>query len=322
MIKNNLLRFLPVMALAINPLVLRAGNLDINDGDVKVTFDESLKTAKIEHKGKLIVNGAYVTATLADDTQLQSTNYPSVTLEKKAVADGYGNGTVYTYRYSGATPEIEQNFYVYPEFDYFLVEAVLTGNNAAAHKIAPLVSRTTTTLPLPSSNNRVYDMPFANDNWATFNSHNWSLAQPITSCEATALYNIDSRQGIVIGSVDHSVWKSAVNVTPNSTNRMRNFSAEAGYVSNRTWDVINDKASSTRHGIVKGTRVASPRFMVGYFDDWRTGLETYGEANTVVCPKLEWNKDNALFGWQSWGGLEFGLNYTSAMISMKRSCSR
>lgn len=289
-------------------------NLDINDGDVKVTFNESAKTMDIQHKGKDIFKGAYTTAMLADDSQIDSRNYPSVALTSRDVNDGYGSGKVYTYQYTGAAPQIEQNIYVYPELDYLLVEAVLSGDKAPAHQICPLVSSTTTTLPLPaSSNNRIYDMPFANDNWATFNSHAWSLGQPITSCEATALYNPDTREGIIIGSVDHSVWKSAINVTPNSTNKTRKLSAQAGYVSTRTWDVFNDKASSTRHGIVKGDRVASPRFMVGYFTDWRDGLETYGEANTVVCPKLEWNKDNALFGWQSWGGMEFGLNYTSAM---------
>ncbi len=290
-----------------------AGNLDIVDGNVKVTFDESRKTARFEHKGKLVLSGAYTTAILADDTPVDSRNYPSVSMNKAAVNDGYGNGIVYTYTYTGATPQIEQKIYVYPDLDYFLVEATLSGDNAAAHQICPIVSQTSTTLPLPTSSNRIYDMPFANDNWATFNSHNWSLGQPITSCEATALYNVNTRQGIIIGSVDHSVWKSAVSVTPTSSNKTRKVSAIAGYISSRTWDVIKDKASSTRHGIVKGDKVSSPRFMVGYFDDWRNGLETYGEANTVVCPKLEWTKDNALFGWQSWGGMEFGLNYTSAM---------
>lgn len=300
-------------AMAIGTGGMWAGNLDINDGDVKVTFNESAKTMEISHKDKLIFKGAYSTAMLADDSQIDSRDYPSVTLSSKPVSDGYGNGTVYTYTYTGAVPQLEQNIYVYPALSYFLVETVLSGDKAPAHQICPLTSSTTTTLPLPTSNNRVYDMPFANDNWATFNSHSWSLGQPLTSCEATALYNIDTREGIIIGSVDHSVWKSAINITPNSTNKTRKLQAQAGYVSTRTWDVFNDKASSTRHGIVKGNRVASPRFMLGYFADWRDGLETYGEANTVVCPKLEWNKDNALFGWQSWGGMEFGLNYTSAM---------
>ncbi len=110
-----------------------AGNLDIVDGNVKVTFDESRKTARFEHKGKLVLSGAYTTAILADDTPVDSRNYPSVSMNKAAVNDGYGNGTVYTYTYTGATPQIEQKIYVYPDLDYFLVEATLSGDNAAAH---------------------------------------------------------------------------------------------------------------------------------------------------------------------------------------------
>lgn len=302
--------FLSIVAVGLNAM---AGNLDISDGNVSIVFDEASKTATFRHKGDMVVSGAYVTAILADDSQIDSRNYPAVRLSDDVVNDGYGQGKVYTYTYSGVSPVIEQRIYVYDSLDYFLVEAVLTGENAAASQICPIVSRSTVTLPLPTSNNRVYDMPFANDNWATFNSYSWNVSQPMTSCEGTALYNVDSRKGIIIGSVDHSTWKSAVTVTPNSTNRLRNLTVTAGYVSQRTWDVIKDKASSTRHGIVKGEVVASPRFMVGVFEDWRTGLETYGDANTIVCPKLKWDKDNALFGWQSWGGMEFGLNYTSAM---------
>ncbi len=165
----------------------------------------------------------------------------------------------------------------------------------------------TNTLPLPTSENRGYNMPFANDNWATFSTVRWSTGQPVTSCEATALFNVDSRQGIVIGSVDHSVWKSSISITPNSTNRIRRLVVNAGYVSPRTWDNGNfgNNSPMQQHGAVKGQRVLSPKFMIGYFDDWRNGLETYGKANTVLCPKLEMKTgDKALFGWQSWGGQE------------------
>lgn len=307
--KRNLI----LAMLAAGCVTASASPLDFDGGAVRVSLDGTAKTASYAHNGKDIISGAYVTAILADDTEIDSRSYPQVELSEKEIDDAFGKGKVYTYTYTGTQPVIEQNIYVYPDLDYFMVEVALTGENAAARQICPVVSRSTATLPLPASSNRIYDMPFANDNWATFNSHPWSLGQPVTSCEATALYNTDTRNAIVIGSVDHSVWKSAVSVTPNSSNKVRALAVTAGYVSPRTWDVVDGKASTTRHGTVHGDRVSSPRFMIGFFDDWRTGLETYGEANTVLCPKLEWTKDNALFGWQSWGGMEFGLNYTSAM---------
>ena len=305
------------LALAISSVsfMASAGDLDIADNGWNITFNNSNNTLTYEQNGNKLFTGAYLTATCGDDTQLSSKDYPTVDLSSENITDGYGSGKKYTYTYSGLTGKgkLVQNIYVYPSQPYILIDGAVEGQpgNPGAYRICPLVCQSTVTLPLPGNNNRTYDMPFANDNWATFNTP-W-VTQPQTSCEASAFFNVDNRNGIVVGSVDHSVWKSGVEFTPNGTNRLRNFSLTAGYVSARTWDTVSGKSSVTRHGTVKGERVVSPRFMLGFFDDWRNGLETYGEANTVVCPKLEWTKDDSLFGWQSWGGMEFGLNYTSAM---------
>ncbi len=294
-----------------------ATDLDVSDGTWNLTFDSSAKTLSYNHNGNTLVKGAYLTITLPDGTTLESSSYPSVNLRSENVADGFGSGTKYTYVYSDLSGQnnIEHSIYIYSELPYILVEGTLVASSGttSAIEICPIVTRTSTTLPLPSSNNRIYDMPFANDNWATFSTTPWSVSQPLTSCEATAMFNVDNRNGLVIGSVDHSTWKSAVVVTPNGSNRVRNLKVQAGYISKRTWDIVDDKASSTQHGTVYGERVNSPKFMLGYFEDWRTGLETYGEANTVLCPKYVWTEDESLFGWQSWGGMEWGLNYNSAM---------
>ena len=305
------------LALAISSVsfMASAGDLDIADNGWNITFNNSNNTLTYEQNGNKLFTGAYLTATCGDDTQLSSKDYPTVDLSSENITDGYGSGKKYTDTYPGLTGKgkLVQNIYVYPSQPYILIDGAVEGQpgNPGAYRICPLVCQSTVTLPLPGNNNRTYDMPFANDNWATFNT-SW-VTQPQTSCEASAFFNVDNRNGIVVGSVDHSVWKSGVEFTPNGTNRLRNFSLTAGYVSARTWDTVSGKSSVTRHGTVKGERVVSPRFMLGFFDDWRNGLETYGEANTVVCPKLEWTKDDSLFGWQSWGGMEFGLNYTSAM---------
>lgn len=302
-----------ILAGAASALSAPAYSLNIADGDVAVQYDPASKTLSYSHKGQPVASGAYITATLADGTEIDSRKYPTVTLNKKDVADGYGTGRVYTYTYSGASPMIDQNIYVYPLLDYFMVETVLSGDNNSASHISPIVSATPMTLPFGAEGNRVYDMPFANDNWATFNTYKMSDGKPVTSCEATVIFNDKSREALLIGSVDHSAWKSAVTVSPADAESIGAIDVKAGYVSDRTWDVLPGKASSSRHGIVKGERVASPRFMIGYAPDWREALEAYGDANTVVCPKMEWDKDNALFGWQSWGGMEFALNYQSVM---------
>ena len=68
---------------------------------------------------------------------------------------------------------------------------------------------------------------------------------------------------------------------------------------------------ATRHGSVSGTRVKSPKMFIGYFNDWRTALETYADANALVRPKKGSDK-KGIFGWQSWGGMEKKVNYEGA----------
>ncbi len=50
---------------------------------------------------------------------------------------------------------------------------------------------------------------------------------------------------------------------------------------------------------------------IGVNDDWRTGLEEYGEANAIINPKRPWD-GGTIFGWQSWGGMAHYLNYGGA----------
>lgn len=66
------------------------------------------------------------------------------------------------------------------------------------------------------------------------------------------------------------------------------------------------------HGSLSGTEVKSARFLVGLFDDWRTGMETYGEINNVYAPKRPWNGPTP-FGWNSWGGMSTNVNYEGVM---------
>lgn len=299
-------------------MVSCASSNDVKDGDWEIIFNPDNKTLTISQKGETIVTGAYATAKALDGSTVESTSYPEVNLTQAAITDEFGSGKKYTYTYSGIpdADNLEQSFYIYGNLPYMLVEAsvVAADGKASITGISPIVSKTPVTTPLPASRNQIYDMPYDNDNWHTFATHEWSIGVPVTSCEATALFNVDSRKGIVMGSVDHSDWKSAVTVTPNSTNRMRALELQAGYISDRTWDTFTDgRASISSHGPVIGEVVNSPKFMIGIFDDWRTGLETYGEANTVLCPKYEWDKDDSFFGWQSWGGMEFGINYKSVM---------
>jgi len=315
----NCKRHIAILAAALTGTsMLFAGELDAEYGVWKFTMSTS-KLMTVAQNGTNLISGVYMTAFDENDNNLESKGYTSVSKKEEDVTDAFGSGRRITWSYTmDGKPTLEQIVTVYPSLPYALFEGavVANGGTTSSRQVCPIVVGTTNALPLGTTENRVYNMPFANDNWATFSTVRWSTGQPVVSCEATALFNVETRKGLVIGSVDHSVWKSCITVTPNSTNRMRRLIVQAGYVSPRTWDNGNfgNNSPMDKHGAVKGARVVSPRFMVGLFDDWREGLETYGTANTVLCPKLQMpTGDKAIFGWQSWGGQEAQLNFTSTM---------
>ena len=48
------------------------------------------------------------------------------------------------------------------------------------------------------------------------------------------------------------------------------------------------------------------------FDDWREGLEAYGEANALIAPPRKWSKGK-FFGWNSRGAMAEKLNYEGVL---------
>ncbi len=111
---------------------------------------------------------------------------------------------------------------------------------------------------------------------------------------------------------EHDTWKTGIYIRTesNSNNIVSALSVFGGLCNDRTNDDLENKGYPPlrRHGFVSGTRVKSPKIMVGLFDDWRDGMEEYGAANNLVAPKLPWN-GGPIFGWQSWGGMAQALNY-------------
>lgn len=132
---------------------------NITDGIWNITFDESAKTLTYEQNGTQLVKGAYVEVHNAAEEQLLSKNYPNVSLTSEAVSDVFGNGTKYTYTYSGLAGKenIEQSIYIYPGKNYLLVEAAIVAADGTtkSNYIAPMVSTTSVTF-LPSGGETLY----------------------------------------------------------------------------------------------------------------------------------------------------------------------
>ncbi len=264
-------------------------------------------------------------------TVYQTSSYGSGgTLQQAPLADAVGTGKRLTITYNGPSaslPVVEQNYYLYADADYVLTDVVMRmpgGGRLESNYIAPVFSEAKNLFLPQDANNRFLTVPFDNDGFVTYGSYPLSRASSTTtgavgrfardsiSFEVTAVFNGVTQQGLVIGSVTHDTWKSAVRLTgsPLSQGHLSRLECFSGVTHAATRDEHDGRLQP--HGAVRGTEVRSARMMVGLFDDWRTGMETYGEVNNALAPRRELDV-RSIWGWNSWGGMEKNCNYEGVL---------
>ncbi|WP_311953877.1 alpha-galactosidase [Mucilaginibacter terrae] len=266
-----------------------------------ITYNLKTGTYSVTDNGHSYISSAFANLKLNDDT-LSSTGSFSRKYSKTVISNGFGKGTrhVITLTASGM-PLLQQIFYTYPGRNYFFVQLKVTGKQLTSNYMSPLVARFTSL----GKGERSIFMPFDNDTFISYNAKDLNKGVTNTSAEVGLVYNSE-KNGIIAGSVEHELWKTGVSVA-NLTNA-HNLKVWAGYADK---DVTRD---TVPHGIVKGTVLQSPLMMVGYFADWRKGLEEYGKCNRIAEPPYVFNWTKATpIGWNSWGVLQDKLTYDKAV---------
>ena len=89
-----------------------------------------------------------------------------------------------------------------------------------------------------------------------------------------SFYCGDTREGLVIGSVEHYTWKTGVRYSTSGNQKVNRLECFGGISHRVTHDI--DATGAKAHGIISGTKLKSPKLLIGMFDDWREGLEAYG----------------------------------------------
>ncbi|MBO9565394.1 MAG: alpha-galactosidase [Niastella sp.] len=219
--------------------------------------------------------------------------------------DAWGKGHRCVVEQKGNAIRLQQIFYVYPDKPFFFAQVKVYGKEVAANYVAPLVTDRLTMEG--QGDKRALFAPFDNDMWARFDAQPLDKAN-FTGSEVTALYNNSTRLGLIIGSVEHAVWKTGIKVQYTDNNQL-SLAAYGGLADSViTHDNIpHGKVSSN------GILCSSPKIMVGMFDDWRTGMEEYATANTLAEPRriFKWNKATPM-GWNSWGVIQNHLTIDKA----------
>lgn len=137
-------------------------------------------------------------------------------------------------------------------------------------------------------------VPYDNDMWVRYESA--PLRPGRTSYDVTAIYNEETNRGLVVGALDYSDWKNAVRC---SAYDARCYTAFSGVADACTHDCMP-------HGSLIGEEVSSSRFLCGWYQDIRDGLEEYGRVCMEGKERFIWNGP-VPFGWNSYAGLHIGM---------------
>ncbi len=275
-----------------------------NSGKWKIDINTDNKSITIKHNNFIVLK-SFNAAYKLQGKNYSTKNYNTVGVTKNISSQNTGSDSeIISISYkSDKLPHLTQKFYLDNNKDYILTDFILNSPEVIASNYMAPVSEGTTDQSLKGQNVRALFVPFDNDKWVRFQSHPLTF-EKLTSYEVTAIFDNNSRKGFIIGSVEHDTWKTGIEMSAKA-NTLLPLTCFGGAADELTRD-------SRPHGIVKGTEIKSPKIFIGYFNDWRTGLETFADANAAITPQRAWNKA-VPFGWNSWGVLQFRLNFQKAM---------
>lgn len=217
------------------------------------------------------------------------------------VRDGFGRGIHLVILHESAElPQLEQHFYIYEQSPFILLQAVIAGDTGLrTNRLAVIQSADVSLGESGTADVSVLRVPFDNDKWVRYTVVKPPLQKE--SYEVTALFRQDSRRGIILGSLSHKVWKTGIKVRSGQAGGIGELELYGGAAGELTRDF-------QPHGYVKGTRVESPLVWLGFYEDYREGLEAYGLANTRIEAPLPWS-GGVPVGWNSWSAAMSNLDY-------------
>ncbi|NDV82729.1 alpha-galactosidase [Bacteroides sp. 51] len=303
---KSILSAFGICALAITSITFSGcESNDLDAGTWSLSYDAKSNGIDIRKSNKLIYDDIYASYKLTDEI-IYSRDYSKPTIIKESIKDAFGEGFLFQAIYTkNDLPKLTQSFYVYPDKDYVLTDFTLEDKaEIASNYMAPVNVDRMPEVLAENGTSRALFVPFDNDKWIRYQSHPLDF-NSLTSYEVTAIFNNEDRDALVVGSVEHDNWKTGITIGKGNIYNVGSLVCFGGVADELTRD-------SKPHGALKGNKLKSPKVLLGYFADWRKGLEEYADVNAVIAPPKAWDKA-VPFGWNSWGVLQFSLTYPKAM---------
>lgn len=242
-----------------------------------------------------------------NDNRLSYSSLTDITISSSQLSDETGTGVQLVVKgRTTAQPitEITHSYNIYEDKDFVLTQFSVTSDEELTINYMAPVHAGAAAQVLDGEPNYALFVPFDNDMWVRYKTTSFGTSHPL-SFNVSALFNADTRQGLVTGAIEHDVWKTGIAAETSGSADLQSLTVYGGAVS---YEITHDVLP---HGAVVGKTVKSPMVMVGYFDDWRTGMETYADLCASVAPPLAC-KFAKPFGWNSWGAIQDDINYDKA----------
>ncbi|OJU65680.1 MAG: hypothetical protein BGO01_01855 [Armatimonadetes bacterium 55-13] len=288
-----------IAPLLLNSLLGQTAPVVLENKAIRVSIQVQDGTYDVTWKGAAL-KSVWGEARIVDDTIRRTISYGRHRIDGSVrdVQDALGKGKTVAIRHSQAgLPDLVQTFWVYDDRPEVIIRLdVAATKSTKSNYLAPAVSEGISFEkrgPL-----QALFVPWDNDMYFRYRSDGWGegAGDGDGSYEVGAVYDDESRKGIVVGSLDHERWKSAIQFQRNAEGGVKSLRAFSGVTSKYTHDIVP-------HGSVTGKLVSSPRMVIGYYADWREGMERYGDLNAMIKPPLTW-KSEVPFGWNSWSGFK------------------
>lgn len=257
-------------------------------GKWQVAYDSDSRTYAYSCDGKLMVAPSRAEAVYSRDgvsRRVSSADFHKVTL----VSDGGVRRFVMSQSrcHKGLTMILES---VAVEGQLQLRLLLDSDGEIKSNYMAPV--HTVQPLTIDGGEMRMTKVPFDNDGFSRYQYAR--LDKELTSYEVTAVFDGKSRNGLVIGSVEHTQWKSAIDMKGCGGNIMAELKVYSGVSTTETHDILP-------HGSIVGKTLHSAWFTMIKSNDWRDGMETFAEACVARQKGRSTWRHGMPVGWQSWG---------------------
>lgn len=295
--------FWPLLAISFQSISVHTSGREVvvDNGQIHIDIGRDTGRVSIQWRRRGGITQIFSETRLADGKLLRTFDYRQHQVgisDAQKVHDKFGSGIrLICHHRTPGLPQLDQVFWVYEGRPEVIVQLRVLGKEPiTTNYLAPIVTDEVVDIAAQGPLQSLY-VPYDNDMYARYRSDGWD--EKDGSFGVGAIYDDVTRRGMVVGALDHEVWKSAIRFA-----RGGGVRAYAGATGKATHD-------TQPHGSITAKEVESPRMVMGFYVDWRDGLECYGDLNALVKRPLRW-KGGVPFGWNSWAGHKTKVRATDA----------